>query len=267
MPKRLLLAVTTLSLALFGCSSMGTGTKIVRHPDLSSRKPSGYVEIWVPTVFGMWMKNLEEGPATCDTIYVSIAGLGAKEYLCTTAVPSWPGNLDSIKNRPIADNFSVCRFEMPAGEHEIQLVPSTACYPDEMKQGFLTGGYAAPGMISRTYSVPVYPDTMLVEKDAVNVFQLDFWLKEGKAYAMAIRCDVTLPVPEKPLKIDPYPVYYQSLIKMLEDPHWGFRWYAAKRIRFIGNASTIPIVQERLKVEEHKDVRSELEKALEKLGD
>jgi hypothetical protein len=246
---------------------MGTGAKVVKHPSLGSGKPSGYVEMWVPTVFGMWMKNLEEGPATCDTIHVSIDELGEGEYLCTTKVPSWPGNLDSIKNRPIADNFSVCRFEIPAGQYEIKLVPGTDCYPEEMKQKFLSGGYAVPGMISRTYSVPVYRDSMLIEANAVNVFRLMFWAKDGEADALALRSDVVLPLPEKPLKIDPYPVYYDALVKMLEDENWGFRWYAAKRIRFIGNRSTIPIIKERLNVEEHKDVRNELEKALQKLGE
>lgn len=268
MLKRLFVLASIVSLISFGCSGMGTGVKVVKHPGLDSGKPTGYVEMWVPTVFGMWMKNLEEGPATCDTIHVSLLDLGKDEYLCTTKVPSWPGNLDSIKNRPIADNFSVCRFEMPAGEYEIKLVPDPGCYPEGMAQKFKSGGYAAPGMTSTTYTVPAYRDKILVEANAVNLFMLDFWYKDDEAFSVAWAPDPTvlLPVPEKPLKIDPYPIYYDSYIKLLEDPHWGFRWYAAKRLRFIGNESTVPIIEERLKVEEHKDVRNELEKALKKLG-
>jgi HEAT repeat protein len=67
------------------------------------------------------------------------------------------------------------------------------------------------------------------------------------------------------LSLDPDPNSYDALVKMLQDEGWGFRWYAARRIRYIGNKSTVPIIEKRLKTEEHKDVRNELEKALKKL--
>lgn len=256
-----------ISFFIFGCAPSGTTHKVVMHPELESDKSIGYVEMWVPTSFGMWLKDLEEGPSTCGSFRARISGLDAGEFLCITDLPSWPGGgLSSLKYRALADNFSVCRFAVPAGENELFVVAGLDCYPEDERAKFDKSGYvAAPGATGTVYTLPVYPMDVEVEPDAIKLYQLALRRRNGDLIIVSNWSDTLLPVPEDPLSLDPDPGSYGALVEMLQDEGWGFRWYAARRLRYIGNQSTIPIIEEQLKIETHQDVRNELEKAIEEL--
>lgn len=267
MPRRSLVLAAVLSLFIFGCMPPGGVKKVVVYPGLeSSGKLIGYLEVWVPTSFGMWMKDLEEGPSTCDTFRIWAGGMGDDEYLGITKVLAWPGTLGNIKYRPIADNFSVTRFPMPVGRHDLYVAAGIECYPSDIQNKFATGAYGGPGYVGTSYSVPVFPMEVDVPPNAIRLYKLALMREEDEFIVSQQWSDTLLPVPENPKKMDPDPNSYSALVRMLDDGDWGFRWYAAKRLRFIGDRSTVPIIQEHLKVETHKDVRNELEKALEKLG-
>jgi hypothetical protein len=264
--KKLFVLAAILSFSAFSCAPPGTIHKVVKHPELEPSKPVGYVEMWMPTSFGMWLKDLEEGPSTCGSFRARISGLDEGDYLCITDLPSWPGGgLSSMKYRALADNFSVCRFALPAGEHELFVVAGLDCYPPDERSKFTRKGYTSLGVSGTVYTLPVYPMDVEVEPDAIRLYQLALRRREGDLKIIINWSDVLLPVPEEPLSLDPDSGSYNALVEMLQDEGWGFRWYAARRIRYIGNESTLPVIEERLKVEEHKDVRNELEKALKKL--
>jgi hypothetical protein len=265
--RRLLFLIAAMAVAASACIPRGTVHKVAEYPGLESAQSIGYLEIWAPTSFGMWMKDLEEGPSTCDTFRVWKSGMDEGDYLGITKVLEWPGTLGSLKYRPIADNFSVTRFAMPAGKHELFISAGLICYSHDEEEKFLTGGYAVPGASGKVYSLPVFPMEVEVEPDAIRLYKVGLQRDEGKFIIRQQWTDTLLPVPENPKKMDPDPQSYLALVRMLEDEGWGFRWYAAKRIRYVGNKSTIPIIEERLRAETHKDVRNELEKALEKLSD
>jgi hypothetical protein len=268
MLRRSVFIAAILFLFVSGCMPAGSIHKVVKHPGLDSGEPVGYIELWAPTSFGMWMKDLEEGPTACDTYYVRQSGMEKGELLGITKVLEWPGTLGSLKNRPIADNFSATRFAMPAGKHKLFIAAGQICYPYDMDDELVKGGYAVPGGVSgKVYSLPLYPIDVEVEPDAIRLYKVALRKDEEGFYISLQWSDTLLPVPENQKKLDPDPNSYDALVDMLDDDDWGFRWYAAKRIRFIGGSSTVPIIQERLKVEEHKDVRNELEKALKKLGE
>lgn len=268
MYKRLIVLAAVLSLISLGCAPPGTIHKVVNYPGLESAKPVGYVEMWVPTSFGMWLKDLKEGPSTCGSFRARISGLDTGDFLCITDLPSWPGGgLSSLKYRALADNFSVCRFALPAGEHELFVVAGLDCYPEDERAKFDKSGYvAAPGVAGTVYTLPVYPMDVEVKPDAIKLYQLALRRRDGELKIVINWSDTLLPVPEEPMSLDPDPGSYDALMKMLQDEGWGFRWYAARRLRYIGNQSTIPVIEERLKIEEHQDVRNELEKALKKLS-
>ena len=63
--KRLFVLAAVFSLFTFSCAPPGTIHKVVKYPELESAKSVGYVEMWVPTSFGMWLKDLKEGPSAC----------------------------------------------------------------------------------------------------------------------------------------------------------------------------------------------------------
>lgn len=265
--KRLFVLAAIFSLFTFSCAPPGTIHKVVKYPELESAKSVGYVEMWVPTSFGMWLKDLKEGPSACGYFRARISKLDAGDFLCITDLPSWPGGgLSSLKYRALADNFSVCRFALPAGEHELFVVAGLNCYPEDERAKFDKSGYAAPGVTGTVYTLPVYPMDVEVEPDAITLYQLALRRRDNELKIVINWSDTLLPVPEEPLSLDPDPGSYNALVEMLQDEGWGFRWYAARRLRYIGNQSTIPVVEERLKIEEHQDVRDELEKALKKLG-
>jgi len=255
------------SLFTIGCMPAGSIKKVVKYPGLESAQSIGYIEMWAPTSFGMWMKDLEEGPSACDTYHVWKSGMEKGDYLGITKVLEWPGTLGSLKNRPIADNFSVTRFAMPAGKHELYIAAGQICYPYDMDNELVTGGYAVPGAHGKVYSLPIYPIEVEVEPNAIKLYKVALRRDDKGFFISQQWSDTLLPVPANPKKMDPDPNSYNALVDMLDDEGWGFRWYAAKRIRFIGNTSTVPLVRERLKVEAHKDVRNELEKALQKLSE
>ena len=75
----------------------------------------------------------------------------------------------------------------------------------------------------------------------------------------------TLPLPKEIDKLSPDPGAYNEYVKFLDSPAWGMRWYGARRLGFIENKAAIPILREKMRSEEHKDVLNELGKAIERL--
>ena len=243
----------------------------VPHPELESASAIGYVEMWVPTSFGMWLKNLEEGPVTCDNIEIDAPGIAQGKHLCVVKQLAWPAlaghvGLSKLKYRPIADNFSACRIAMPAGKHTVYARPGLNCYPENVVNKFKAGGYAVPGMLVKKYKTPVFVIDLEIEPGRLHNFLLHVSLDGDNVRFFADEANTTLPIPNNPNTADPDPASYQDLLKMLEADIWGFRWYAARRLGFLDNQGAIPALRTKLEDERHKDVRNELQKALERLN-
>lgn len=266
--------IVAITLMNFGCVETYYARETIRlskihdHPELKPGVPKGYAEFWVATSFGMWLKDLEEGPTTCDgwdflplqnnekaTPYPDIDGLpvriGAMKQL------AWPGNI-SLKYRPIADNFSGIRIPMPAGDQNIMISYNTAAcpLPDEVAARVKTG---EPGW--RTYFVGTIP----IEENRITVVRLDI-RNEGDRLAIHPWVgSTTLPVPDDRDSFDPDPNALAEYLMLLNSPDWGFRWYVARRLGLLGNREAVPALETALTIEEHKDVRNELEKAIRQL--
>lgn len=246
------------------------GSKVVRYPQLNMSAPHGYVELFAATVHGLWLKNLEEGPVTWHRFGVTHdAVLKDKNFLCATDVPQWPGKgLGSLGNRPIADNFSVCRFPMPPGKHHL--------YINSLSESLATTGLAVDANTGQFRQVPVFVDVGPGKFSGTK--EIDVEVKPGRV--TVLRADVrsvgkdmkfhvhnantTLPIPEKPDRFDPDPNSVNELIKLLDSNDWGFRWYAARRLGLIGDRRAETPLKSALNKEKHADVRNELRKALEK---
>lgn len=244
--------------------------KIYEHPELSPGTPVGYVDFWVATSFGMWMKDLKEGPTVCDgwnmfPLMESVKGepLYKNEHGYPMRIGSmkqltWPGTLGGIKYRPIADNFSGIRIAMPAGEKAVGISYDTNICP-------LPDNVAArvkakePGW--STYSEFKIP----VTANRITVVQLHFQNEGDRLGLYAWQGPATLPAPKDIKKLSPDPNAYAEYIQFLDSPVWGMRWYAARRLGFIENRAAIAILQEKLKTEKHQDVRTELAKAIDRL--
>jgi hypothetical protein len=241
------------------------------YPELQSAPASGYVEMWVPTSFGMWLKDLEQGPTTCDNIEVTAPGMEKDTYLCVVQQLSWPAmaghvGLSSLKYRPIADNFSACRFAMPEGKHSVYIRPGVNCYPEKFLDKYRAGGYAVPGMLVTEYKTPVFVSELDIKSGRLHNYMLHVALAGEDVHFYLDEANVTLPIPPDPTMADPDPNAFSDLVKMLDAEIWGFRWYAARRLGFIGNPAAIPVLKKKLEQEKHKDVRNEMQKALERLG-
>jgi hypothetical protein len=266
--KSLFLMICVLPLALFNISC--ATNKISEHPGLISGSPRGYIDFYAATPFGMWMRDLEEGPTTCGSWQIrpmmSLEGFkfykknnGDFFWIGEVKELTWPGTLSSIIYRPIADNFSAARVPMPVGDHLIHVgMDTTRCSPPPDVMEKIEAGDEKYNTWWIT-EVPVY-------RDRITLVQIHAQKEEDAFRVYLFKAPVALPVPENEEKFGPNPKAYPEYLELLQDPFWGFRWYAAKRLRFVGNETTIPVIKDRLRVETHKDVRNELEKALEKLG-
>ena len=242
-------------------------SKIHDHPELKKGDPRGYVEFWVATSFGMWMRDLEEGPTTCDgwDIVPLQNGKNATPYPNVDDVPirigtmkqlTWPEGI-SMKYRPIADNFSGIRIPMPVGEQNVMILYDKVNCPLPTKVAARVKA-GEPGW--KTYLVGVLP----IEENRVTV-GLDIRNEGDRLGVYAWLAPATLPVANAPMSFNPDLNVYSEYLKYLKSPDWGFRWYAARRLGMIHNKSAIPILKTMLDTEEHKDVRNEIEKAIKKL--
>lgn len=259
-----------ISMFLSSCASLVVDNT-APYPGLESASASGYAEMWVPTSFGMWMKDLEEGPTTCDNIEVTAPGMEKDKYLCVVKELAWPAlaghvGLSSLKYRPIADNFSACRFAIPAGKQTVYIRPGVSCYPQEFLDKFRAGAYAVPGMLVTQYKTPVFVSKLDIKPGRLHNYLLHVSLAGEDVHFYMDEANVTLPIPAQPNLADPDPNAFPELVKMLDAETWGFRWYAARRLGFIKNRAAIPILKKKLQQEKHKDVRNEMLKALERLG-
>ncbi len=255
---------------LSSCSSLIVD-KSTPYPGLETASETGYVEMWVPTSFGMWMKDLEQGPTNCDNIEIDALGLEEEEHLCMVkelAWPSLPGHvaLSSLNYRPIADNFSACRFPMPAGKHTVLARPGIGCYPESLLSTFQAGGYAIPGSVIKQYKLPVFVIDLEIQPERLHSFILKVLIDGDEVRFFATEANTTLPIPANPQAADPDPASFNELVKMLESELWEFRWYAARRLGFIGNKAAIPVLRAKLGEEKHLDVQNELTMALERLN-
>jgi hypothetical protein len=244
------------------------GSKIVRYPQLDMSSPHGHVELFAATTFGMWLRNLEEGPATWPRFGVTHdAILKDRNYLCATDVPQWPGKgLGSLGNRPIADNFSVCRFPMPLGKHRLYIAAlSESLDTTRLSVDPNTGQFkpvresvdVGPGKFSGSTEIEIE-----VKPGRLTVLRADV-RPDGKDTKFTVYiANTTLPVPEKPDRFDPDPNSVNELIRLLDSNDWGFRWYAARRLGLLGDHRAEIPLKSALTKEKHADVRNELKKAL-----
>jgi hypothetical protein len=270
---------TLVAVSLSGCMGMAQLKvakdlekiqKVYEHPGITGGTPVGYVDLWVATSFGMWMKDLEEGPTSCDgwNIYaVEVVG-DARDFIDNEhGYPmrvgsmkqlTWPGTLGSIKYRPIADNFSGFRIPLPAGKVPLAVAYDTnLCpLPDDVAARVKAN---EPG-----WSTLKFID-LPVEAGRIQVVQLSL-VNHGDRLALYTLLEpTTLPLPKEIDKLSPDPGAYNEYVKFLDSPAWGMRWYGARRLGFIENKAAIPILREKMRSEEHKDVLNELGKAIERL--
>jgi hypothetical protein len=219
----------------------------------------------------MWMKDLEVGPTTCDNIEVDAPEMEKDEVLCVVKELAWPSlaghvGLSSLKYRPIADNFSACRFPMPEGKHTVWIRPGLSCYPEGFLDKFKAGGYAVPGMLVTQYKTPVFISELDIKPGRLHNYLLHVALDGEEVRFYMDEANTTLPIPTRPDMADPDPASFSDLVKMLDAKIWGFRWYAARRLGFLENQAAIPLLEKKLENEKHKDVSNELQKALERLN-
>jgi hypothetical protein len=269
--NKLLFYIAVLTIPLLSSCTSLIVDNTAPFPGIESASAKGYVEMWVPTSFGMWMKDLEEGPTTCDNIEVDAPGMEKDEVLCVVKELAWPSlvghvGLSSLKYRPIADNFSACRFAVPEGKHTLWIRPGLSCYSEGFLNKFKTGGYAVPGMLVTNYKTPVFVSDIDIKPGRLHNFLLRVVIDGDDVLFFMTEANTTLPIPPHPQMADPDPAAYPDLVKMLDAEIWGFRWYAARRLGFLENQEAIPLLEKKLENERHKDVRNELQKALERLN-
>jgi hypothetical protein len=185
-------------------------------------------------------------------------------------VPQWPGKgLGSLGNRPIADNFSVCRFPMPPGKHRLYIVALS----EQQETTMLTVDANTGQFKSVKGSVDIGPGKFSGSTDIeidvrpgrVTLLRADVRPADKDVKFHVYRANTTLPVPEKPDRFDPDPNSVNELIKLLDSNDWGMRWYAARRLGMIGDRKAVTPLKNTLNREKHADVRNELRKALEKI--